>query len=133
MLRGGMTGSWVRRRWLDFRMGHSVYLIFLLSFANFMLIFHRLLIERIEWLDSLLGELWVFGILFVFLYVPLAIIVGAWHRRTQIKVESDVHLLQSPLNAKIFRVIIDIQTGKATPEDVKALRDLLKQVEDKGV
>ena len=114
-------------------MGHSVYLIFLLSFANFMLIFHRLLIERVEWLDSLLGELWVFGILFVFLYVPLAIIVGAWHRRTQIKVESDVHLLQSPLNAKIFRVIIDIQTGKATPEDVKALRDLLKQVEDKGI
>lgn len=130
---GGMTGSWVRRRWLDFRMGHSVYLIFLLSFANFMLIFHRLLIERVEWLDSLLGELWVFGILFVFLYIPLAIIVGAWHRRTQIKVESDVHLLQSPLNAKIFRVIIDIQTGKATPEDVKALRDLLKRVEDKGV
>lgn len=114
-------------------MGHSIYLIFLMSFANFMLIFHRLLIERVEWLDNLFGDLWLFGILFVFLYVPVAIVVGAWHRRTQIKVDSDVHILQSPLNAKIFRIIIDMQTGKATPEEIKALRDMLKRVEDKGV
>ena len=127
-----MTGSWVRRRWLDFRMGHSIYLIFLMSFANFMLIFHRLLIERVEWLNNLLGELWVFGVLFVFLYVPVAIIVGAWHRKTQIKVETVVQLLQSPLHAKIFRIMMDIQTGKATPDEIEALRNILKEVEDKG-
>ena len=127
-----MTGSWVRRRWLDFRMGHSIYLIFLMSFANFMLIFHRLLIERVEWLDNLLGELWVFGILFVFLYIPVAIIVGAWHRKTQIKVETVVQLLQSPLHAKIFRIMMDIQTGKAKPDEIEALRNILKEVEDKG-
>lgn len=127
-----MTGSWARRRWHDFRMGHSIYLIFLMSFANFMLIFHRLLIERVEWLDNLFGELWVFAILFVFLYVPLAIVVGAWHRRTQIKIEADVHLLQSPLNAKIFRIILDVQTGKATAEEIEELRRMLKQVEKKG-
>lgn len=127
-----MTGSWVRRRWLDFRMGHSIYLIFLMSFANFMLIFHRLLIERVEWLNNLLGELWVFGVLFVFLYVPVAIVVGAWHRKTQIKVETVVQLLQSPLHAKIFRIMIDIQTGKATQDEIKALRSILKEVEDKG-
>ncbi|MBI1658813.1 MAG: hypothetical protein IS632_08615 [Thaumarchaeota archaeon] len=127
-----MTGSWVRRRWLDFRMGHSIYLIFLMSFANFMLIFHRLLIERVEWLNNLLGELWVFGILFVFLYVPVAIIVGAWHRKTQIKVETEIQMLQSPLHAKIFRIMIDIQTGKATPDEIEALRNILKGVEDKA-
>ena len=103
-------------------MGHSIYLIFLMSFANFMLIFHRLLIERVEWLNDLLGELWVFGVLFVFLYVPVAIVVGAWHRKTQIKVETVVQLLQSPLHAKIFRIMIDIQTGKATQDEIKALR-----------
>lgn len=126
-----MIGSWARRRWLDFRMGHSIYLIFLMSFANFMLIFHRLLIERVEWLNNLLGELWVFGVLFVFLYVPVAIVVGAWHRKTQIKVETDVYMLQSPLHAKIFRIMIDIQTGKATPDEIEALRNILKEVEDK--
>ena len=43
-----MKNGWLRRRWLDFRFGHSIYLIFALSFINFILIFHRLLIERIE-------------------------------------------------------------------------------------
>lgn len=126
-----LNGSFVRRRWLDFRMGHSVYLIFLMSFANFLLIFHRLLVERIDWLNKLLGDLWLFAILFVLMYIPVAILVGAWHRKNQIKVDTDVGMLNSPLNAKIFRTIIDIQTGKATPEEIKELRRLLKSIEDK--
>lgn len=126
-----LNGSFVRRRWLDFRMGHSVYLIFLMSFANFLLIFHRLLVERIDWLNNLLGDLWLFAILFVLMYIPVAIVVGAWHRKNQIKVDTDVGMLNSPLNAKIFRTIIDIQTGKATTKEIKELRRLLKSIEDK--
>lgn len=126
-----LNGAFVRRRWLDFRMGHSVYLIFLMSFANFLLIFHRLLVERVDWLNKLLGDLWLFAILFVLMYIPVAILVGAWHRKNQIKVDTDVGMLNSPLNAKIFRTIIDIQTGKATPEEIKELRRLLKSIEDK--
>ena len=112
-------------------MGHSTYLIFLMSFANFLLIFHRLLVERIDWLNNLLGDLWLFAILFVLMYIPVAILVGAWHRKNQIKVDTDVGLLNSPLNAKIFRTIIDMQTGKATAEEIKELRRLLKSIEDK--
>lgn len=126
-----LNGSFVRRRWLDFRMGHGVYLIFLMSFANFLLIFHRLLVERIDWLNNLLGDLWLFAILFVLMYIPVAIVVGAWHRKNQIKVDTDVGMLNSPLNAKIFRTIIDIQTGKATAKEIKELRRLLKSIEDK--
>ena len=127
-----MRGTWARRRWLDFRLGHSVYLIFLMSFANFMLIFHRLLIERVGWLDVLLGELWVFVVVFLFLYLPVAIAVGAWHRVTQIKVEADVNLLQNPLYVKICRIIIDAQSGKATQKEIDTMRDMLKRVEEKG-
>ena len=126
-----LNGSFVRRRWLDFRMGHGTYLIFLMSFANFLLIFHRLLVERIDWLNNLLGDLWLFAILFVLMYIPVAILVGAWHRKNQIKVDTDVGMLNSPLNAKIFRTIMDIQTGKATAEEIKELRRLLKSIEDK--
>ena len=113
-------------------MGHSIYLVFMMSFANFILIFHRLLIERVDWLNELMGDLWMFVVLFVFLYVPVAIVVGAWHRKNQIKVETEINMLQSPLHAKIFRTIIDMQAGRATPEEVEALRKLLKSVEDKS-
>ena len=127
-----MNSSWARRRWYDFRMGHSIYLVFMMSFANFILIFHRLLIERVDWLNELLGDLWMFVALFVFLYVPVAVVVGAWHRRNQIKVETEVALMQSPLHAKVFRILLDMQAGRATPEEVDSLRKLLKTVEDKG-
>ena len=111
-------------------MGHTVYLIFLLAFANFVLIFYRLLIERVDFLNDIVTDLWMFVVLFVGVYIPVAVLVGAWHRKTQIKVDADVGLLQSPLNAKIFRVLIDIQTGKISKEDIESMRTMLKKIED---
>ena len=84
-----MSNEWIRRRWLDFRFGHSVYLIFALTFVNFVLIFHRLLIERVEILSEVFSSLWVFSLVFVLSYIPISIAIGAWHRKTQLKVEKD--------------------------------------------
>ena len=124
-----MSSNWFRKRWFDFRLGHSVYLIFLLSFSNFILIFHRLLIERIEFLDGIFSELWMFIVLFVVVYVPISIGFGAWHRKTQLKVETEVTLLQNPLYAKMFRTMLDIQTGDITKEEIKEMKDLLRKIE----
>lgn len=126
-----MNSSYLRRRWFDFRLGHSVYLIFLMSFANFMLISHRLLIERIEWLDNLLGDLWFFTVLFLLAYIPVAILVGAWHRKNQIKIDMDLSILNNPLNAMLFRILLDMQSGKASPEEVERVRSMLKSIEAK--
>jgi len=120
---------WFRRRWYDFRQGHGVYLIFVLTFANFVLIFHRLLIERVPVLDEFFPDLWAFVIAFVFIYIPLAIAIGAWHRRTQLRIDTEVMLRQNPLWAKMFGLFIDIQTGKASKEEIKNLRGLLKRIE----
>ena len=38
-----MQEGWFRSRWYEFRMGHSTYLIFLLTFTNFILISYRFL------------------------------------------------------------------------------------------
>lgn len=127
-----MNESWIRRRWFDFRQGHSAYLIFALSFGNFILIFHRLLIERVEVLDEIFSNLWIFTIVFILAYVPIAVAIGAWHRRTQFKVEAEVAMRQNPLFAKWFRVLLDVQTGKASKEEIEAVRKVLKSIEDKG-
>ncbi len=120
---------WFRRRWYDFRQGHGVYLIFVLTFANFVLIFHRLLIERVPILDEIFPDLWTFIIIFILIYVPLAIVIGAWHRRTQLRVDSEVQMRQNPLWAKMFGLLVDIQTGKASKEEIENLRGLLKRIE----
>lgn len=120
----------MRRRWFDFRQGHSIYLIFLLSFSNFILIFHRLLIERVSFLDGILSDLWVFALIFILGYIPVAILIGAWHRRNQIKVETDVVFRQYPTMAKMFRLLIDMGEGKASKEEIESTRKFLQSIED---
>lgn len=127
-----MSSVWLRRRWLDFRFGHTVYLIFALSFANFILIFHRLLIERVESLNEFFSSLWIFGVVFILVYIPVSIGIGAWHRRTQIKVETEQQLLQNPFMARNFRMLIDIIEGKASKEEIEKFRNLLNRIEKKA-
>jgi len=125
-----MATPFVRRRWLDFRNGHGLYLVFLMGFANFILIFHRLFIERIPFLEDVFSNLWVFAIFFVIIYVPTAVLVGYWHKKTQMKIEMEILARQNPFFAKWIRVIIDILTEKASKEEVENLRKLLKSIED---
>ena len=127
-----MSSNWFRRRWFDFRLGHSVYLIFLLSFSNFILIFHRLLIERVEFLNDIFTELWMFILMFVGIYFPIAVAVGAWHRKTQIKIENEQSLLNNPFMARNFRMMIDIIEGKASKDEIQKFRELLKNIEKKA-
>ena len=126
-----LEGDFMRRRWLDFRLGHTTYLTFALVFGNFVLIFHRLLIERIPALDKIFSELWFFAVFFLLIYIPLALLVGYWHRKTQLRVETELTLKQNPLFAHWFRVLIDMQTGRATQEEINNLRKTLKSIESK--
>jgi len=80
----------MRGRWFDFRQGHSLYLIFALTFSNFILIFHRLLIERVPALEQIFSNLWMFIAVFVLAYIPVAILVGAWHRKKTIENRSRI-------------------------------------------
>lgn len=124
-----MGNQWSRRRWYDFRMGHSLYLIFLLSFSNFILISHRLLIERVPILNEFFSELWFFGLIFILAYIPISLAIGLWHRRTQLRVEIDLAMRQNPLFARAFATIIDIQTGNASKEQIEQMRETLRSIE----
>ena len=127
-----MKQEWMRRRWFDFRQGHSVYLIFLLSISNFVLIFHRLLIERVEFLNNIFSELWIFIVVFFIAYVPVAILIGAWHRRTQLRIDAEQAMRNNPVMAKMVRILIDIQTGNITKEEIENFRKFLLSIENKG-
>ena len=64
-------------RWfIYFRRGHGTYLVFFLSFANFIVIQFSLLVQYVPFLQLLFPNLIAFAIAFVFLYVPISIIIG---------------------------------------------------------
>jgi hypothetical protein len=127
-----LNQPWLRRRWLDFRFGHSLYLIFALTGVNFVLIFHRLLIERVEILNEVFSDLWFFTIVFVLCYIPISIVIGAWHRSTQMKVDQEQILLNNPFMARNFRVLIDLIEGTASKEEINKFRNLLLSIEKKA-
>ena len=120
----------MKRRWFEFRMGHSLYLIFALTGANFILIFHRLLIERIPLLNEIFGNLVVFVTVFIFVYIPIALAIGWWHRKHQLRVDIEQGWRQNPIWARTFRTLLDVQTGKASKEEIEQIRKFLISIEE---
>jgi len=119
--------DWARRRWLDFRQGHSVYLIFVMTFANFITIQYALLVERLA-LDSIFPNIWLFAILFVSGYVPAAIIIGYWHRKSQWRIEHEALFNENVIGARMWLFMIELIEGKVTEEEKAEVRKMLRQI-----
>ena len=125
-------GSYViRRRWMDGRTGHATYLMFALTLMNFILISYRFLIEEESAYESLISNLTTFSIIFIITYVPVSILIGYWHRKTQWKIELAIKQLENPMIAKMFRTILDVHIGKASDDEIKEFRKFLVKIEGK--
>lgn len=119
----------LRRRWLDFRNGHGIYLVFIMTFANFVTIQYELLIKKAPFLaNSIFSSIWVFAIVFVAAYVPLGMIIGYWHRKNQFSVEAEAMFSQNQIGATIQLFIIDLIDGKVTEEEKQQMRTYLLKI-----
>ena len=121
------NNNW-RRRWLDFRNGHSIYLIFLMTFANFVTIQYSLLIGKAPFLNSIFSSIWIFAIVFIAMYVPLGMAIGYWHRKSQFSVEAEALFSQNQIGATIYLFLIDLIDGKVTEEEKQSMRNYLMKI-----
>ncbi|MBA3978668.1 MAG: hypothetical protein H0X50_10855 [Nitrosopumilus sp.] len=123
--------TFIRRRWLDFRNGHSIYLIFLLTFTNFILITYNFAIKQMPFGIGDYLNLPVFVVLFALLYVPVAIVLGVWHRKHQYSVENEALLRQNWMWAWVMQYQIRLIKGKTNPKEdeyiITYLNDILKR------
>ncbi|OYT51129.1 hypothetical protein B6U66_04490 [Candidatus Bathyarchaeota archaeon ex4484_135] len=101
------------RYWTYFRRGHNIYLVFLLSFANFIAIQYKLIIENMAILKDIFTHLSVFAAVFVLVYVPAAIIIG-WldYRRLAVPVDMTITAKASPWVKDLATALIYIAEGK---------------------
>lgn len=90
------NAEWIKRRWLDFRNGHSLYLIFAMAFAQFVILTYTLALERIEVLKVIFPSMWIWGITFVAVYFPAAVLIGHFHRKLQIPTEQRQMMYANP-------------------------------------
>ncbi len=114
---------------MDFRQGQGIYLGFLIYFADSILIQYALLIERFPFIDWLVGGNMVgFAITFIALYVPLAIIIGYWHRKSQWKIEVEALFKENEVGATMWLFVIDLVDGKVTEKEMQEMREMLLRI-----
>ena len=101
------------RWWAYFRRGHSTYLVFLLSFANFVVIQYRLLVEYVPPLKLLFSSILAFAAAFILVYVPLAVIIG-WldYRRLAVPVDMALAAEANPYARDLARALIALAEGR---------------------
>ncbi len=123
--------EFLKRRWLDFRNGHSIYLAFLLTFVNFILITYNFAIKQLPFGIGEHMSLPIFFLIFVFLYIPIAIMLGIWHRKHQYAVENEALLRQNWMWAWVSQYQIRLIKGKTNPKEdeyiINYLNDILKR------
>ena len=122
----------IRKTWLFFRYGHSLYFSLFLSFVTFVLLSYRFIIEPNLEKIPFFSNLTTFALIFTSIYIPLAIIIGYWHRTTQLKVETDIKFLRNKLLSEVFGVLMDIHSGNASEKQIKELESTLEKIAKKG-
>ncbi len=115
--------------WLDGRIGHTTYLMFFLTFTNFIIISFNFLIEGNSLLDEFLSHMWEFSLIFIAMYIPISIFIGRWHRKTQLSTEMDILIESNPILATMIRTLLDVQTGRATKEEIEEFRNIMLDIE----
>ncbi len=97
-------------------------------FANFITIQYSLMIERVPAFSSLFSSLWVFVVVFLSLYVPVAILIGYWHRKSQWKVEQEAMFSENIVQARMYLFLINLIEGRASDEERRDMRALLEKI-----
>ncbi len=100
-----------------------------MTFANFIVIQYRLLIDRMPSIDSLTGgNIIGFAMTFIAIYVPLSIIIGYWHRKSQWRVEAEALFNENRIGATMWLFVIDLIDGKITEQEKKEMREMLLKI-----
>lgn len=128
--------DWMKRRWLDFRQGHSVYLIFVIQFAQFVIISYTLAIERFAFLEAIFPNIMTWILVFIFTYLPSSVLIGHIHRKHQLAVEIKQQTDVNPFNysslpgkEKIFSIPSSMTGLQISNETMRITNDIADGIE----
>lgn len=101
------------RWWVYFSRGHSTYFVFFLSFANFVVIQYRLLLDYVPPLQALFSSLTAFAVTFFLVYVPTAVVIG-WldYKKFAVPVTAALGALVSPYTRDVTKALVLMCEGR---------------------
>ncbi|MHA1303214.1 MAG: hypothetical protein ACTSQE_05655 [Candidatus Heimdallarchaeaceae archaeon] len=102
-----------------FLRGHNSWFYLMFYFVNFTLIFYNLLLEKLYFMPDWMS-FWKFGLFFILVYPPVAILVGRFDfRKGTYKGEQQVQLAVNPLWRKNFQRMDELEN------QIRELKDLI--------
>ena len=91
---------------LYFLRGHSQWFVYIFSLTSFSLLFYNFLFKNLGFIPEYLKQFSIFFLLFIVLYIPLAIIIGYFdYKKGTFKAEQGIILEWSPIWKKMFTEI----------------------------
>lgn len=100
----------------------------MIMFLNFITIQYALMLERVPALQSIFNNIGIFAAAVVAIYMPIAIIIGYWHRKTQWKVEQEALFLENVIQARMYLFLIKLVEGKTTEQERKEMKEMLEKI-----
>lgn len=91
-----VSWQWFGRRWYEFRQGYQTYMVFLFGFSNFILILYNFVPQFKDIID-----LPYFIVLTFVIIVPVGVLIGHFHNKTQVPTESRIQNLNHAFRDKI--------------------------------
>ena len=86
----------LRRRFLDFKNGHGGYLIYFISFVQFIIVSYSLYVSGHPSLTALFPTVYHWIAFFLASYLPAAIIIGHLHLKKQVPTEARQTTIANP-------------------------------------
>ncbi len=128
-----MQKNFFRKMWWNGRMGHSTYLMFVLQLVNFLLITYNFLIEGNKVFEKFIIDLWLFGTIIMIFYIPISILIGKWHKDTQLHIDNTLLIMEDPNLAKMMKGLLNVHDGIASKEEIKEFRNFLIEIEKNDI
>ena len=72
-------------------------------------------------------------VMFTIIYFPAAVLIGRWHTQTQLSTEKVLWGFEEPMVAKMVRILLDVQTGKASKEQIQEFDKFFTDIEKKDI
>jgi len=103
----------ILRYWTYFRRGHGTYLAFFMSFANFMVIQYRLLIEYVSFLEAFFSSLTAFAATLFLVYLPIATVIGWFdYKKFAVPIDATVAAQANPWVRDLAKGLMLMCDGK---------------------
>jgi hypothetical protein len=124
--------EWCSKRFFEFRMGNKMYIGFSIALLNFVLIFQRFFVDMNDTVHEFISNIAIFAILFFIIYLPIALVVGNWHYKNQLRTDQSLEFFQQSGLLKCYKLLFDLKTNSADPKEIQSFRNMLSEYEEKS-